>query len=111
MTTEKLLKRTDPPRADDTAPPRPNTTRRHFVVSALSGATAALIGACGGASENTDANNAGSSGDGNNTGGGAGTGGSAGTGGASGSAGSGGSGGGACTVYPEETEGPFYLDI
>ncbi len=86
------------------------TTRRAFVAGALGGA-AALIGGCG----------SGSTSNGAATGGVGGAAGSAGatTGGAGGSAGSGaapgggGSGGSSavCTVYPAETEGPYYLNL
>jgi protocatechuate 3,4-dioxygenase beta subunit len=93
------------------------STRRTFIAATLGGVTsAALLGACGGQSETATPGTGGttSSGGGAGTGGSAGTGGT-GTGGSSGTGGSAGTGGnisdsGACTVYPQQTEGPFFLD-
>lgn len=92
------------------------STRRDFVVATLGSLTgAAILGGCGG-SDSTDST---ATGGGTSTGGsgGSGTGGTT-TGGSGGVAGSstGGSGGvaggsGTCTVYPQETEGPFYQDL
>lgn len=95
------------------------STRRDFVVTTLGSLTgAAILGGCSG-SNSTGQTATGGSG-GTATGGNAGTGGVA-TGGSGGVAGAstGGSGGGVagaggagtCTVYPQETEGPFYLDL
>jgi protocatechuate 3,4-dioxygenase beta subunit len=59
-------------------------TRRQFITGALGSVTAATVfGACGGSSENAS----------------------------SPSGGSGGAGPAACTVYPQQTQGPFYLDL
>ena len=82
--------------------------RREFVAGVTA---AALLPGCGGESESAGTGGAGG-GSGSGSGG---TGGTAGTGGSSGSGGSGGSAGasgdaGACTLYPQQTEGPFYLD-
>jgi protocatechuate 3,4-dioxygenase beta subunit len=91
------------------------STRRNFVVGTLGGLTGAALGGCGG-SQTTNQNATGGSGGtatgGGGSGGGA-TGGSGGvTGGAGGVGGVGGAGGaGQCTVYPQETEGPFYSDL
>ena len=71
--------------------------RREFVAGVTA---AALLPACGGDDEASGAG--GSAGTG-------GSGGSSGSGGASGSGGTAGSGG-SCTLYPKQTEGPFYLD-
>lgn len=93
------------------------SSRRKFVVTTLGSLTgAAILGGCGG-SDSTDSTATGGSGGTSSGGsGGNGTGGST-TGGSGGVAGSsaGGSGGvggaGTCTVYPQETEGPFYQDL
>jgi protocatechuate 3,4-dioxygenase beta subunit len=89
---------------------KPRTTRRGFVGAITA---VALVG-CGDHGESDPSGTAGSSGSGGTGGssGSSGTGGSAGTAGSSGAGGSAGSGGdaGACTLYPQQTEGPFYLD-
>jgi protocatechuate 3,4-dioxygenase beta subunit len=94
------------------------STRRDFVVTTLGSLTgAAILGGCGG-SDSTGQTATGGSG-GTATGGSGGTGGVS-TGGSGGVAGgTGGSGGGVagaggagtCTVYPQETQGPFYQDL
>jgi protocatechuate 3,4-dioxygenase beta subunit len=83
---------------------RASTTRRDFVVGTLGTLTGAAIG-CGGSDSTGNTATGGSGGTGTggtggSAGGGAGTGGVAGAG-----------GGGACTVYPQEIEGPFYQDL
>lgn len=80
-------------------------TRREVVWGLLGGVAAALTAACGGASETGSGPGSAGAGAGGNPG----TGGSTATGGGAGNGGGAGSTG-ACTVYPEETAGPFYLD-
>jgi protocatechuate 3,4-dioxygenase beta subunit len=96
------------------------TTRRTFVVRTFNGlAGAALLAACGdteranGTGQSSQATSgsgghAGSPGTGGSSTAGNGTGASS-----SGGAGTGGTGGesGTCKVYPQQTEGPFYLDL
>lgn len=102
------------PRGTGSAPREP--TRRHFVRVTLGGlTTAALLGGCGdeGLADPSATGGTGASG----AGGGASTttttgAGAAGAGGAGvGGAGTGGAGGATCSVYPQETPGPFYLDL
>ena len=102
------------PRGTGSAPREP--TRRHFVRVTLGGrTTAALLGGCGdeGLANPSATGGTGASG----AGGGASTttttgAGAAGAGGAGvGGAGTGGAGGATCSVYPQETPGPFYLDL
>jgi len=88
-------------------------TRRTFVVRTLSGlGGAALLAACG---DTTGTNATGEGATGSSAGAGGGHGGAPGTGGAGGEPGAGGDGGaggqGACTLYPQQTEGPYYLDL
>src|SRR5258706_4099121 len=97
---------------------RPTTTRRNFVVGTIGSVTAAALRtACGSSGSssstatggsggtNTGGTSAGGTNAGGTTAGGPSAGGSGGT-----SPGGGGTGGASCTVYPEETEGPFYLN-
>jgi protocatechuate 3,4-dioxygenase beta subunit len=101
-------------------------TRRRFVVEAIGGiAGVALVGACGADEEVTNGSGAGGgAGDGGRSGAGnSGSGGSSGaagsttggSSGASGAAGNAGTGGetdsGRCALYPQQTPGPFYLDL
>ncbi len=104
--------------------PQPSNTvsRRSFVAGTLGGAAASALGGCG--SDDDASGSSGASGQGaqggtgaqGGSGGGAGASGSGGSGaGASGAGGSGGSAGasgdaGTCTLYPAQTEGPFYVD-
>lgn len=84
--------------------PEPGTqltpTRRAFIACGLTSVAGALLVSCGG-------NGAAAEGA---PGGAAGSGGAAGAGAGAGSGGGGGSGG-SCSVYPRQTEGPFYLDL
>src|SRR5262245_53288445 len=96
-------------------PASPDETRRRFV-GGLAGA--ALLVACGDG-DTTNASSEGTTGSGGGQGGsaaGPGSGGSGASGGvgATGGGGQGGTGGtppGECTVYPQQTAGPFYLDL
>lgn len=100
---------------------RPGTTRRRFVIDTLGSlATAAWAGACGSGAEVTNSTkgtggargpdgSGGKSGETASTGaapGGAGSGGLTG-----GTGGTTGSDSGICALYPQETEGPFYLNL
>ena len=77
-------------------------TRRDFGKNVLAGVAATTLAGSGGCGAE----------DNDGTGGSAGAGGSAGSGGAGGPAGTGGSGGAnACTLYPQQAAGPFYLDL
>lgn len=83
------------------------TTRRDFGLHILGGLTAvALTGACGDAGDADAGGYAGAGSGGTGTGG---TGGGTTSGSGTGAGGAG--GGNGCTVYPQQTEGPYYLDL
>jgi protocatechuate 3,4-dioxygenase beta subunit len=121
MTIKKNAERMEPPAAaatDDAQPGTPaGATRRDFALGTLGGAAVAvLLAACGGDGTGGDGADAapGNPGDPDATPGGGGPDATPGTpdatpGGGGGTLDAGGAG--TCTVYPQETEGPFYLDL
>lgn len=86
---------------DEASEPNVQSSRRAFVACALSGVPAvALLSACGGTAMVSNSGTPGAGGAVN----GGGTAGNEAGGGSGGSAGS-------CTLYPQQTEGPFFLDL